>query len=106
MPTYDLNEMPLAELKKLHKDVTKAIDSYEDRQKAEARATLEAKAREMGFSLSDLLDPSKSSGRKANPPKYRHPENADATWSGRGRQPHWIKDILAEGKSLDDFLIS
>jgi DNA-binding protein H-NS len=27
------------------------------------------------------------------------------TWSGRGRQPGWIKEALAKGKGLDDFLI-
>jgi DNA-binding protein H-NS len=36
---------------------------------------------------------------------YRHPENADQTWSGRGRQPDWMKEALAAGKSKDDFLI-
>ena len=38
-------------------------------------------------------------------PKYRNPGNASETWSGRGRQPKWLEEKIAGGKSLDDFLI-
>ncbi|MFM7445463.1 MAG: H-NS family nucleoid-associated regulatory protein [Tabrizicola sp.] len=30
--------------------------------------------------------------------KYRHPENAALTWSGRGRKPHWFADHVNAGK--------
>jgi hypothetical protein len=33
--------------------------------------------------------------------KYRHPQNPDLVWSGRGRQPKWIEHWLSEGGSLD-----
>ncbi|WP_281966810.1 H-NS histone family protein [Roseovarius nanhaiticus] len=38
-------------------------------------------------------------------PKYMHPENPSLTWSGRGRQPLWIKEHLENGGDLDDYLI-
>ena len=38
--------------------------------------------------------------------KYRNPDKASETWSGRGRQPKWVSDKLAAGKTLDDLLIS
>ena len=50
----NLNEMSLKELKDLHGQVAKAISSFEDRKKKEALAELEEKARELGFSLSEL----------------------------------------------------
>jgi hypothetical protein len=53
MQSIDLSDMSLDELKKLQKDVTKAIDTFKERQRLEALAAVEAKAREMGFSLSD-----------------------------------------------------
>ncbi|WP_342344670.1 H-NS histone family protein [Vannielia litorea] len=34
-----------------------------------------------------------------------HPENPTVTWYGRGRQPKWIKEALANGKRLEKFLI-
>jgi DNA-binding protein H-NS len=35
--------------------------------------------------------------------KYRHPENPDLTWSGRGRRPAWIRDAVEAGRALGDF---
>lgn len=100
----DLEEMPLDELKKLRKNVDAAIRTYEDRKKKAALAELEAKAAELGFSLNDLTGAA-GRGRKVNPPKYRHPENSALTWSGRGRQPEWYKELVAAGTDPDTLLI-
>lgn len=107
MAQVDLQNMSLDELKRLQKDVAKAIDDYEARKKREALAAVEAKASEMGFTLAELTGetPSKKGGKPKLPPKYQHPENPALTWSGRGRKPDWIKEGLEAGKSLDDFLI-
>lgn len=105
MGMIDLNQMNLQDLRRLQKDVTRAIETFEERQRQEARAALEAKARELGFTLTDLVETGRKSQKKVNPPKYRHPENPNVTWSGRGRQPQWIKDHLAAGGDLSDYLI-
>ena len=39
-------------------------------------------------------------------PKYQNPERPSETWSGRGRQPHWVGVQLRSGKKVDDLLIS
>jgi hypothetical protein len=52
---FDLEELSLPELKKLQKDLEKAISTLKVRKKAEARAELEAKAKELGFSLNQFL---------------------------------------------------
>ena len=102
----DLNNLSLSELKQLHSDVTKAINDYKDRKKREARAELEAKAKEMGFSLAELLgDVPKERKRGTVAAKYSHPENSGLTWTGRGRQPKWVVEALASGKTLSDLLI-
>ena len=46
-----------------------------------------------------------SSGSKTAPViKYRGPNGE--TWSGgRGRKPNWVMEMLATGKSLDDYAI-
>ncbi|MDA9528457.1 H-NS histone family protein [Bradyrhizobium sp. CCBAU 25338] len=38
-------------------------------------------------------------------PKYRNPKNPSETWSGRGKQPRWLKAQLRAGKKLNDLLI-
>ncbi|AJE47970.1 H-NS family nucleoid-associated regulatory protein [Celeribacter indicus] len=105
MANIDLSKLDLEELKTLQKDVAKAIDDYTERKRREALAAAQAVAKEAGFTLDELVRPSGSSKKPALPAKYRHPENPEVTWSGRGRQPQWIKDGLAQGKSLKDFAL-
>lgn len=109
MAHIDLNILSLEQLKSLEKDLVKAITSYEERQKAEARAEVEAIARKFGYSLAALValvGPEASvKARSVAVPKYRCPENTELTWSGRGRKPGWLVEGLAAGKSLDDFAI-
>ena len=59
-----------------------------------------------GLRLTMLLiqKKTKKKGQKT-PPKYRTPADASQTWTGRGRQPGWIKEALADNKSLDAFEI-
>ena len=106
MAKINLDKMSFKELEALRSDVDVAIT---DARKANRKAALEA-AREAagkyGFALDELIGGSKNSAKSAAPAKYAHPENPSTTWSGRGRQPGWIKDALAAGKSLDDFLIT
>ena len=106
MADYDLEALSLGELKKMRKDVAKAISTYEDRQKAEARAKVEAVAREMGYSLAELFGTDSKPKRTPVAPKYQHPENPAVTWSGRGRKPQWFVEALAGGKSTEDLAIN
>lgn len=62
--------------------------------------------------------PAKSSSAKSGPfskkkratagvkvaPKYRSP--AGELWTGRGRQPTWVVEALAAGRTMDDLLIA
>ena len=105
MDEINLDDMSLDELKKLQKDVNKAVDSFEDRRRQDARAAVEAKAKEMGFSLAELTGGPSKKARVPSPAKYRHPENPSLTWNGRGRQPGWIKEATEAETSLDAFLI-
>ena len=38
-------------------------------------------------------------------PKYRNPDNASETWTGRGKQPRWLAAQTGQGRKLDEFLI-
>jgi len=39
----------------------------------------------------------------SSPAKYRGPEGQQ--WTGRGTAPKWLNDLVAAGKSREDFLI-
>ena len=103
----NLDNMSLQELRDLKNRVDRAISGFEDKRRREAVSAAEEAARQFGFSLSDLTN-SNSRGRKTGQKasaKYAHPENADLTWSGRGRRPRWIQEMLDTGKSLEDLAI-
>ena len=72
MADFDLEALSLTELKKLRKDIAKSITTYEDRQKAEARAKVEAFAKQLGYSLAELIGgdakPKRSPCRTEIPP--------------------------------------
>ena len=106
MARVDLDQLSLDELKQLEKDVTKAIKSFEARRKSEAMAAVEAKAREMGFTLSELTGDGKTKGKASvSAPKYQHPENPALTWTGRGRKPNWFQEAIDAGTPAESMLI-
>lgn len=105
MTEINLDTLSLSELKQLEKSVAKAITSFEDRRKAEARAKVDELARELGYSFEDLAEAASTRKRSPSVAKYRHPENPELTWSGRGRKPGWISEALGAGKSLEDLAI-
>lgn len=48
-------------------------------------------------------DGRKPPAAKRPPVQYRHPENNELEWTGRGRKPKWVEHWLAtEGNTLDD----
>ena len=101
----DLNALSLKELKDLQSQTARAIASYEDRKKKEAVAELEDRARQMGFTLSELLGTQPSRKRAPAAAKYANPANPSDTWSGRGRKPRWFEAALAEGRSPEDLAV-
>jgi DNA-binding protein H-NS len=105
MADFDLEALSLGELKKMQKDVAKAISTFEDRQKAEARAKVEALARDLGYTLAELVGTETKSSRAAVPAKYRHPKNPALTWSGRGRKPQWFVEALEACKTAEELAI-
>lgn len=105
MADFDISKLSFDELKKLQRDVAKMIDGYEERKKSDARKIIESRARELGFNLEELTGMIVKKKRAAPTAKYRNPDKADETWSGRGRKPVWYAAQLENGKSPSDMLI-
>lgn len=103
----NIDTMSLAELHAYQKEVEAAIKGYEKKRRADALAAARAAAKEHGFTLEELMG-GKPVAAKAGPKgvaKYANPADASQTWSGRGRQPAWVKSALAAGKSLSSMAI-
>jgi DNA-binding protein H-NS len=54
--------------------------------------------------LADHIAPAAKPSSSA-PPKYRHPEDATKTWTGRGKRPGWLTALLAQCNTLEELEI-
>jgi DNA-binding protein H-NS len=92
------------------KEIEKAEAEYDGRRLKELKAEIEKMLADEGYTLNDIVEGRGRSKRASGgavkaPAKYRHPENASLTWSGRGRQPGWYKEALEAGKTPEDLLV-
>lgn len=105
----DLSKYSMADLQALQSDVANAIKDFESQAKTKALKEMQAVAKKHGLSLDDIVGrkAKKSKGKAKAPaaPKFRNPDSADETWSGRGRQPAWYKAALAKGKKPESMAI-
>ncbi|WP_240311219.1 hypothetical protein, partial [Sulfitobacter sp. DFL-23] len=66
-----LDARSLTALKKMQKAVSRAISTHEEPQKAETRTKVEAVAREMGYSLAELVGSDSKPKRISVAPTYQ-----------------------------------
>ncbi len=103
----DLENMSHKELEGLLEDVKSAIKSAYERDRVEARKAAEKAAAQFGFSLDEVS--SGAAAKKTKPSraaaKFANPADKTQTWTGKGRQPNWYRELMSEGTSPDDLLI-
>lgn len=91
-------------------ELEQQIIEVQREERASAIAQVKSLMAQHGLTLADLgsrnpAGASKTQGStKKVPPKYRDPASG-RTWSGRGLQPTWLRQALAGGAKLDEFLI-
>lgn len=105
----DLSSLSLSDLRALTEKVKAEIKTREVQEIAKAREQILGIAQSLGVPLSDILQGAGQNKTKKGQPaevKYRHPENASQAWTGRGRQPKWVKEWVESGKSLDKLAVA
>jgi len=110
----DLSKLSVGDLSALQDQVSKQLKVAAQQDIAKAREEILAIVQRAGISLQELLSGSVgknfSKGKAAKaagkvPVQFRNPANAEQQWTGRGRQPKWVKEWLDAGKSLDELRI-
>jgi DNA-binding protein H-NS len=102
----------IAELQVQMATLQKQIEEKQAEGRKQALAEVIAKMNEFGITTEDIdAAKAKSKGRKLVIPaapkekviKYQMGEN---TWSGgKGPKPKWVKELLEQGKKLEDYLV-
>lgn len=120
------SNLSLDKLIKEKAKIEKAISAKEATDKKEAMTKLKALARDAGIDLSELSTSKTRKPRVVNDaskkktargtkkvaakrgkvaPKYRNPTDPGITWTGRGRQPIWVRDHLDNGGTIESIAI-
>jgi DNA-binding protein H-NS len=109
MSTTDLSGYNLGELKGLQHDIENEIKNRQQQDVQKAREQILAIAQDVGMSVEDLLATNAKKTKKENgkkvKPQYQNPADISQTWTGRGRQPRWIAEGMANGRTLEHFRI-
>lgn len=98
----DMTEMAVDELWDLHQSLIAILASKLESQKAELDKRL---AR---LQANELRAKGRESSRRPYPvvtPKFRNPARPEQTWSGRGKRPRWLIELLDSGMSIRDVQI-
>lgn len=123
----DLRKLNLAEVRALRNKLEQREKKLETGRVGLLRAKVMTMLRKEGLTLQDLVKDSsgggapsggkrrgrkpkaagassKLSGKKVAP-KYRSPNDANLTWTGRGVSPKWFAALIEQGMTRDQLLI-
>lgn len=106
-----LSELSIAELRELLTAIPAEIRKREVQEKKAILNEVRELAKARGYVLEDLVGTGATGGdgavaKRTVAPKYRHPQDSSLTWTGRGRKPVWLVQLLEAGSSLEDVAIA
>lgn len=105
----DLSTLSGAELRALRSKIDGELVQRESQEKAKAREEIARIMQEAGLSMKDLAKAGtlKFKGGTGRPveAKYANPNDSTEKWTGRGRQPKWVKEWVDSGKNIDDLRV-
>lgn len=116
----DFSQFSGSELIKLSQLIDKEIALRAGKNKANVLRDIQKLVTESGLSLAELfpgveLPKATRRGRKPGSTnklagtkiavKYRHPDNAELEWTGRGRAPKWVEAWKANGGTIEQLAV-
>ena len=112
--SIDLKKLSTNELFSIIKQAVEIVDQKAEFTIDHAYQEFERFAKMFKMSPTEFFEAWKFSKRKTireravlNPveAKYKHPTDKEITWSGRGKTPNWMLELIEKGANKDDFLI-
>ncbi|MFM9435056.1 DNA-binding protein H-NS [Janthinobacterium sp. CG_23.3] len=97
----DLSNMSAPELRNLQDKIKQEMKKREHRDIAKAREQILAIAQSVGIPLKELVASGVRAKTGSVAVRYRNPDDESQQWTGRGRQPKWVKQWTDSGKSID-----
>ena len=102
----NLNELSELELAAMIDNAQKALRDRQEGKRKEGIAKIREIATSIGVAV-EISDPSKSSARKGGKVavKYQNPANPANKWTGRGMKPKWLRELIEQGRQLEEFAV-
>jgi DNA-binding protein H-NS len=102
----DLTELSENELAAVIENAQKVLKNKQESKRKDVITQIKELAQSIGVTV-EISEPGKSSVRKGGtvPVKYRNPDNPANKWTGRGMKPKWLRELLEQGRSLEEFEI-
>ncbi len=98
-------QLQIAELQKRAKEITQQNKAKVVAEIKETIALYGITAVDLGLSATPVATEASNGSKTTRAPaaiKYR---NGDLTWTGRGRKPMWLEELIKNGGSLNDYLV-
>jgi len=100
----DYQNLSESELQAVIESAEKALKNIQ----ANKRKDVIAQIKELAASIDvvvEIHEADKKSVRKGVkvPVKYRHPEDPEKTWTGRGVKPTWLQALINAGRDRSEF---
>jgi DNA-binding protein H-NS len=100
----DYQKLSESELQAVIDNAEKALRNIQ----ANKRKDVIAQIKELAASIDVVLDIHENDKRSARkgvkvPVKYRHPEDPEKTWTGRGVMPKWLQALINAGHGRSEF---
>ncbi|ODV26372.1 MAG: histidine biosynthesis protein [Rhodanobacter sp. SCN 68-63] len=107
----NLESLSPTELQALIKNAEAQMESARKNHVKEVRAKIDGILAGAGLTISEVYPTrggkSAKGPKAAVAPKYRNPDNAAQTWSGRGKRPTWFVEALKKkGVTAESLLIA
>ena len=105
MQTVDLSAMSFDELTQLAGEIEVEVERRREQDRERLIGELKEAATRYGVSVEEFIGEASKKKRSVSSPKYRDPNNPQNQWSGRGKQPGWVKEAMGRGLSMEQLEI-
>lgn len=103
----NLHELSESELAAVIDNAQKALRDRQEGKRKEGIAKIKEIAASIGVGVEITADTAKPLPRRGGKVavKYQNPANPANKWTGRGMKPKWLRELIEQGRSLEEFSV-
>jgi DNA-binding protein H-NS len=102
----NLSQLSESELAAVIENAKKVLKDKQEGKRKEVIAQIRELAASINVNV-EINEGGKPLSRKGGrvPVKYRNPANPADKWTGRGMKPKWLRELVDQGRTLEEFAV-